>query len=156
MRLTCGRAKAKLSPLLSVAAATCVAGSAPETINARGGDTSRADTTSGNANPGETRTKQARKRRETWSGCPQGHPASHSNVTCNGSGFESPCGARSVITEHGGVREWTKRAVLKTVTPVRVSRVQIPVPPPIKECKPLWCIGEHRRFSVVRAGFNSR
>lgn len=35
-----------------------VAGSAPETINARGGDTSRADTTSGNANPTETRTKQ--------------------------------------------------------------------------------------------------
>ena len=35
-----------------------VAGSAPETINARGGDTSRADTTSGNANPSETRTKQ--------------------------------------------------------------------------------------------------
>ena len=35
-----------------------VAGSAPETINARGGDTSWADTTSGNANPTETRTKQ--------------------------------------------------------------------------------------------------
>lgn len=36
-----------------------VAGSAPETINARGGDMSRADiTVSGNANPNETRTKQ--------------------------------------------------------------------------------------------------
>ena len=35
-----------------------VAGSAPETLNARGGDTRRADTTSGNANPNETRTKQ--------------------------------------------------------------------------------------------------
>lgn len=35
-----------------------VAGSAPETINARGGNISRADTTSGNADPGETRTKQ--------------------------------------------------------------------------------------------------
>ena len=35
-----------------------VAGSAPETLNARGGDISRADTTSGNANPTETRTKQ--------------------------------------------------------------------------------------------------
>lgn len=35
-----------------------VAGSAPETINARGGDISRADTTSGNADPSETRTKQ--------------------------------------------------------------------------------------------------
>ena len=35
-----------------------VAGSAPETVNARGGDISRADTVSGNANPNETRTKQ--------------------------------------------------------------------------------------------------
>ena len=35
-----------------------VAGSAPETLNARGGDISRADTTSGNADPSETRTKQ--------------------------------------------------------------------------------------------------
>lgn len=35
-----------------------VAGSAPETLNARGGDISRADTTSGNADPNETRTKQ--------------------------------------------------------------------------------------------------
>lgn len=35
-----------------------VAGSAPETQNARGGDISRADTTSGNADLGETRTKQ--------------------------------------------------------------------------------------------------
>ena len=35
-----------------------VAGSAPETQNARGGDTSRADTLSDNANPSETRTKQ--------------------------------------------------------------------------------------------------
>lgn len=35
-----------------------VVGSAPETINAHGGDISRADTTSGNADPSETRTKQ--------------------------------------------------------------------------------------------------
>lgn len=35
-----------------------VAGSAPETQNARGGDISRADTLSDNANPSETRTKQ--------------------------------------------------------------------------------------------------
>ena len=34
-----------------------VAGSAPETQNARGGDISRADTLSDNANPSETRTK---------------------------------------------------------------------------------------------------
>ena len=70
----CGRVKAKLS--LNERVYTCdgcglvmdrdlnaainikVAGSAPETQNARGGDTSRADTTSGNANPNETRTKQ--------------------------------------------------------------------------------------------------
>ena len=70
----CGRVKAKLSLNervyrcdgcglvmdrdLNAAVNILVAGSAPETINARGGDTSRADTTSGNANPTETRTKQ--------------------------------------------------------------------------------------------------
>ena len=36
-----------------------VAGSAPETLNACGGDVRRADTVSGNADPGETRTKQS-------------------------------------------------------------------------------------------------
>ena len=35
-----------------------VAGSAPETLNARGGDVRRADIVSGNADPSETRTKQ--------------------------------------------------------------------------------------------------
>ena len=35
-----------------------VAGSSPDTLNARGGDISRADTLSDNANPSETRTKQ--------------------------------------------------------------------------------------------------
>ena len=70
----CGAVKAKLSLServfhcdacglsidrdLNAAVNILVAGSAPETINARGGDTSRADTTSGNANPTETRTKQ--------------------------------------------------------------------------------------------------
>ena len=70
----CGAVKAKLSLAertykcdgcglamdrdLNAAVNILVAGSAPETINARGGDTSRADTTSGNANPTETRTKQ--------------------------------------------------------------------------------------------------
>ena len=70
----CGAVKAKLSLAervyrcdgcglvmdrdLNAAANIKVAGSAPETVNARGGDTSRADTTSGNANPTETRTKQ--------------------------------------------------------------------------------------------------
>ena len=70
----CGRVKAKLSLAervykcdgcglvmdrdLNAAINILVAGSAPETINARGGDISRADTTSGNANPTETRTKQ--------------------------------------------------------------------------------------------------
>ena len=39
-----------------------VAGSAPETINARGGDISRADTASGNADPSETRTKPAQSK----------------------------------------------------------------------------------------------
>ena len=36
-----------------------VAGSAPETLNARGGDVRRADLVSGNADPGEARTKQS-------------------------------------------------------------------------------------------------
>ena len=43
---------------LNAAINLMVAGSAPETQNARGGDISRADTASGNANPNETRTKQ--------------------------------------------------------------------------------------------------
>ena len=70
----CGAVKAKLSLAertyrcdgcglvmdrdLNAAINIKVAGSAPETINARGGDISRADTTSGNADLGETRTKQ--------------------------------------------------------------------------------------------------
>ena len=36
-----------------------VAGSAPETLNSRGGDVRRADLVSGNADPGEARTKQS-------------------------------------------------------------------------------------------------
>ena len=70
----CGRVKAKLSLAertyrcdgcglvmdrdLNAAVNILVAGSAPETLNARGGDISRADTLSDNANPSETRTKQ--------------------------------------------------------------------------------------------------
>ena len=70
----CGRVKAKLSLAervyrcdgcglvmdrdLNAAVNIKVAGSAPETINAHGGDISRADTVSGNADPDETRTKQ--------------------------------------------------------------------------------------------------
>ena len=70
----CGRVKAKLSLAertyrcehcgltmdrdLNAAINIRVAGSAPETVNARRGDISRADTVSGNANPTETRTKQ--------------------------------------------------------------------------------------------------
>lgn len=74
----CGRVKAKL-PLaertyrcehcgltidrdLNAAINIEVAGSAPETVNARGGDISRADTTSGNADPSETRTKPAQSK----------------------------------------------------------------------------------------------
>ena len=72
---TCGTVKAKLSLServfhcdacglsidrdLNAAINIKVAGSAPETLNARGGDTSRADTPSGNADLGETRTKQS-------------------------------------------------------------------------------------------------
>ena len=38
-----------------------VAGSAPETLNARGGDVSRANVLLGNVVPGEARTKRAQK-----------------------------------------------------------------------------------------------
>ena len=44
-----------------------VAGSAPETLNARGEDVRRADLVSGSADLGEARTKRRRKPRETWS-----------------------------------------------------------------------------------------
>ena len=70
----CGTVKAKLSLServyrcdvcglsidrdLNAAINIMVAGSAPETLNARGGDVRRADTMSGNADPSETRTKQ--------------------------------------------------------------------------------------------------
>ena len=70
----CGTVKAKLSLSelvykcyvcclsidrdLNAAINLMVAGSAPETVNARGGDVRRADTMSGNADPNETRTKQ--------------------------------------------------------------------------------------------------
>ena len=70
----CGTVKAKLSLServyqcdvcglsmdldLNAAINLMVAGSAPETLNARGGDARRADTMSGNADPSETRTKQ--------------------------------------------------------------------------------------------------
>lgn len=43
---------------LNAAINIMVAGSAPETLNARGGDARRADIVSGNADPSETRTKQ--------------------------------------------------------------------------------------------------
>lgn len=71
---TCGAVKAKLSLServfrcdacglvmdrdLNAAINIMVAGSAPETLNARGGDIRRADALSGNADPNETRTKQ--------------------------------------------------------------------------------------------------
>lgn len=74
----CGAVKAKLSLServyrcdacglsidrdLNAAVNILVAGSAPETINARGGDISRADTASGNADPSETRTKPAQSK----------------------------------------------------------------------------------------------
>lgn len=46
---------------LNAAINIMVAGSAPETLNARGGDVRRADALSGNADPSETRTKQPPK-----------------------------------------------------------------------------------------------
>ena len=46
---------------LNAAINICVAGSAPETLNARGGDVSRANVLLGNVVPGEARTKRAHK-----------------------------------------------------------------------------------------------
>ena len=73
----CGEVKAKLSLSertyrcescglvldrdLNAAINICVAGSAPETLNARGEDVRRSDLVSGDADPGEARTKQAQK-----------------------------------------------------------------------------------------------
>ena len=73
----CGTVKAKLSLSertyhcdscgltmdrdLNAAINICVAGSAPETLNARGEDVRRANGMLGNADPGEARTKRARK-----------------------------------------------------------------------------------------------
>ena len=73
----CGSVKAKLSLSertyrcdscglvldrdLNAAINICVAGSAPETLNARGGGVRRADTMSGDADLGEARTKRAQK-----------------------------------------------------------------------------------------------
>ena len=53
---TCGF---KIDRDLNAAINLMVAGSAPETLNARGGDVRRADIVSGNADPSETRTKQS-------------------------------------------------------------------------------------------------
>ena len=82
----CGSVKAKLSLSertyrcdscglvldrdLNAAINICVAGSAPETLNARGEDVRRSDLVSGNADLCEARTKRARKCCETWSGRP--------------------------------------------------------------------------------------
>lgn len=54
----CGVCGLSIDRDLNAAINIMVAGSAPETLNARGGDARRADTVSGNADPSETRTKQ--------------------------------------------------------------------------------------------------
>ena len=46
---------------LNAAINICVAGSAPETLNARGGDVRRFSSLLGDADPGEARTKRAQK-----------------------------------------------------------------------------------------------
>ena len=54
----CGVCGLSMDRDLNAAINLMVAGSAPETLNARGGDARRADIVSGNADPSETRTKQ--------------------------------------------------------------------------------------------------
>ena len=101
----CGRVKAKLSLAertyrcehcgltmdrdLNAAINIRVAGSAPETINARGGDISRADTASGNADPSETRTKQPPASGVRLGADERKHVLqSHKQVACNGTARE--------------------------------------------------------------------
>ena len=100
----CGTVKAKLSLServyrcdacglsmdrdLNAAVNILVAGSAPETLNARGGTGRRNDLGSCNAGPSEVRTKPRCKPRETWSGRAQARPTSHKQVACNGTARE--------------------------------------------------------------------
>ena len=57
----CDACGASIDRDLNAAINIQVAGSAPETLNARGGDVRRADSISGNADLGEARTKRAQK-----------------------------------------------------------------------------------------------
>ena len=100
----CGAVKAKLSLServyrcdacglsmdrdLNAAVNILVAGSAPETLNARGGTGRRNDLGSCNAGPSEVRTKPRCKPRETWRGRAQARPTSHKQVACNGTARE--------------------------------------------------------------------
>ena len=60
----------------------------------------------------------------------------------------------SVKIEDGGMAEWLKAAVLKTVNGVTRSGVRIPLPPPIQNSRARYARIEAGKFSRINSGKN--